>query len=144
MKMTTEQKNMNREQDKKLDSQNHCQTWNYPSIGWDQSKDSQTYLEVGGDEANDPEDDCENERACWQYKAFWRHTIKAFLLVLGNLSSYQLWGVTLTTSDCLNISQKYEGPIPRIGLSLWIASRYPPSWCKTWQARSTRVWESYR
>ena len=54
---------MNREQDMKLDSQNHCQSWIYPSISWNQSKDSQTYLEVGGDEANDTEGDFEDERA---------------------------------------------------------------------------------
>ena len=41
-----------------------------PKDGTDRQTDSQTYLEVGGDEANDPEDDCEDERAYWQSKAF--------------------------------------------------------------------------
>ena len=37
---------------------------------------------VGGDEANSPEDECEEERAYWQHKAFYRHPQNNFRVVV--------------------------------------------------------------
>ena len=37
---------------------------------------------VGGDETNNPEDECEEERAYWQHKAFCRHPHNSFGVVV--------------------------------------------------------------